>query len=269
MSVLGGLILRSGTIISNEAQMVLDRMTALTATESNAIIRFINAESVSMGNGNWGLIDEFWIFKLTTEANALTGWKSKIATNNGAVLGANGFVFDGSTSYINSNFNPIIDAVQLTRDNGLTSSHVYSHLDNGAANDIFSALDQNTNNNQIRFILFDNNTLIESGINSSLNQWGLAWEAVVTDRTYISKKSSSLPNEILLYRDGILQTDTGINPSNRNIPNLDMYIGTLNLNGASQVAYFEGTLSMIAIGAAIGFNAVAFNTNVKTLLADL
>ena len=62
-------------IISEEAQDVLDRMnlTDLTSIERTAIITFVNAMSLSLGNGDWALIDEFFSFGLTGAVNPLQG----------------------------------------------------------------------------------------------------------------------------------------------------------------------------------------------------
>ena len=113
MSVLGVQILRKVSF-SPEAQAVIDRMTGLTNDEKNAIATFVDAEVL---NGNWALIDEFWCFKLITEANSLISWKTKIATNNGAVHGGSGFTFNGTNQYINSNYNLVNDSINLSQNN--------------------------------------------------------------------------------------------------------------------------------------------------------
>ena len=89
---------QTGQIISEEAQAVLDRLEGLSATEEQAIIDFVNAESESLGNSNWRLIDEFYCFSLGG-ANALTGFIAKTAINNGAVLSIEGAATDGINTF--------------------------------------------------------------------------------------------------------------------------------------------------------------------------
>ena len=92
-----------GSSASPEAQAVLDRMTGLTETETSAIIALVDAEVAA---SNWGLIDEFFSLSLSG-ANALKGFKTKTATAvNAPVHSINGYDFNGTTQYINTNFIP-------------------------------------------------------------------------------------------------------------------------------------------------------------------
>lgn len=112
MSVLGvGPILRKVSAFSPEAQAVIDRMTGLTGNEQNAIATFVDAEVL---NGNWDLIDDYFCFALTSEANSLTGFKLKTASKVGTVThSSKGFETGDGTidSYIESNYNPVSDFV--------------------------------------------------------------------------------------------------------------------------------------------------------------
>lgn len=62
--------------ISPEAQAVLDRMTAISVPEQDAIIAFVDSQVAS---GNWAKLDEFWCYALNG-TDWLTGWKSLTAT---------------------------------------------------------------------------------------------------------------------------------------------------------------------------------------------
>ena len=81
---------------------VIARMTSLTTQEEVAITNYVEAEDAA---ANWTRTDEFFAFGFILEANALTGWISKTATNVGSTTKTiRGFDFDGSTQHLNSNF---------------------------------------------------------------------------------------------------------------------------------------------------------------------
>lgn len=85
-----------------EAQSVLDRMNALTDTERNAIIYFVNG---LVSFNIWSKIDEFYAFALNN-TDWLTAFKDKTALNTNAVRTDKGAEFNGTDAFIDTQFNP-------------------------------------------------------------------------------------------------------------------------------------------------------------------
>lgn len=82
-----------------EIKTVLSRFSALTRSETGAVIRFVNSQ---LASGNWAKIDEFYCFALNS-TDWLTGWKSNKATLVGTVNPSpEGASFLGTRSYINT-----------------------------------------------------------------------------------------------------------------------------------------------------------------------
>jgi len=254
---LNTLLISLGNIYSVEVQAVLDRMTGLSVEEENSIVKFVNAE---VDNGNWNLIDEFYMFALNDEVNALTGWKEKTATNNGATHTPSGFTFNGSTDYINSNWNPSTDGNEYQTNDALAGVYVL----NGTFSSLFGAYE----------------TAPPIGGSSVLNLYGS-----ITDIYRINSEGSAntqFPNHMsgnsLIYIDRTWFEDTNayINgvlkvEGNNSVtipPDLNIYIGARNQDGVA-VTHSATELSSFIVGAGIGFDHSSHYTNMITLLTEL
>lgn len=107
--------LKKSETFSVESLAVFARMpNLLLMPEKIAINNFVNSQVLS---GNWSLIDDFANYKLQDENNALTGWKLKtqIAVNAPTFTSGSGFTLNGTTQYIDSNYNPSIDKISLSQ----------------------------------------------------------------------------------------------------------------------------------------------------------
>ncbi|GAG30981.1 unnamed protein product, partial [marine sediment metagenome] len=137
--VLGGL--DSGIIRSPEAQDAIDKYTGLTTEEENSIAIFVDAEVAA---GHWGtkanayadsLYDVFWCFGLQLEANALISMHpllTKTAINNLATFVPGvGFTFNGTTSYLDSAYNPSVDGVKYLQDDMMIGTYILLNNNNG------------------------------------------------------------------------------------------------------------------------------------------
>ncbi len=232
--------------VSPEAQAVLDRMTGLSQTEIDAIIVFVNAEVV---NGNWALIDEFWCFGLTSEANALTGFFSITAINNGATKTSKGFDFVNG-DYVDTNFNLSSASVNYELDDALIEIYLYERT---AGSTFFGAQEtpelcqlprnggtaMNTENQfSISPTPSDNKTLLAAGrLNSAFG---------------------------IVYFDGsISQTVASVSTG---IPDINLWIAKRSPAGGTDLT---GVISTALIGANIGFNHTSHTTNINTLLTSL
>lgn len=256
---LGGLILKPTVTFSAEAQAVIDLMTGLTGTEKNAIATFVDAEVL---NGNWNSnYDEFYCFGLVTEANALVGWKGiKTATNNGATKTANGFVFDGTSDWINSNWAPSVDGVKFTLDDALSGVFLYDGA-SLATNDLLFGTNDTVKGARVRIN------------HSSANQlkWAVNNNTVVGNKTFKDSNISYMvarlaTNSARLYENAIIiETTAGISTALA-----DFSIAIAARNQDDVIGNFAlCTLSSFIVGSQIGFDHSGFNTNLNTLLTDL
>ncbi len=100
---------------TSEATEVLARMSALNSNEERAITLFVNA---LVSYGYWNKIDEFFCFALNS-TDWLTGFKDKTGLNTDAVRTDSGAEFNGTTAFINTQFNP--SSYPVANFNGTTS----------------------------------------------------------------------------------------------------------------------------------------------------
>lgn len=94
-----------------------------------------------VADGSWTKLDECWIFANNTQANALLGvkgYKNCTAVNSPSFTAYRGFVSNGTTSYINTNYNPAANGVQLTTNS--ISFGAYSRTDVVSVNPIMGVL---------------------------------------------------------------------------------------------------------------------------------
>lgn len=235
-----------GKIISAEAQAVLDRMTGLTATEEDAIITFVNAESASLGNGNWAFIDEFFSFSLNA-TDRLTGFIAKTATNNGATFDINGATFAGAEN-ISTNFNPSVDGVNYVLNNSMSGVFLKEFTD--LVSDIQDILNGNALRIRLQAALGRYRGKINSGTDVNL--------------------SSAVPSQdqlVIFSRDNAADFDVIIDGT----PIQTVANASTGLNAAavSIGVNFIGTISTFIIGASIGFDQANHNTNHRQFLTDL
>lgn len=266
------LISANGQFVSPEAQYVLDLMTGLTQTESDAIVSFVNSE---VSAGRWGtdaasytdsLYDVFWCFGLTTEANALICWHPNniiTAINNGATKVSDGFDFSpGENDFLNSGYNPTANGVNYAL--------------NDMAVNFFVKRNDNTTGSQGSIGVLDagNSTrLLQQPANSRMRPYGNgSANANFTSETFFANDSDYgvvriNATQINIYKNGT-QLQAPVGQASTAIPNLPIYIGGVNTNGIYGDG-FEGVLSSFKVSSAVGFNHTAYNSNLNTLLTSL
>lgn len=244
MGVLGGLILRAGGF-SPEAQAVINRMTGLTDNEKTYISTFVDAE---VANGNWTLIDEFWCFGLVTAANALVGWISKTATNNGATKTANGFSFNGTSDYIDSNYNPNVDSINYVQDDAMIEAYMYSTSSEGV----------------LMGALAGENVQMRQRTTGQFFNSGTFNQSVAIQALDLASFSRINSTNVTVRKNGVTEATPAI--VSTGIPTGSFYIGA---RSGGTALYFGGVLSTVLIGAAIGFDHSSHNTNINTLLTSL
>lgn len=240
-------ILKKGGF-SAEAQAVIDLMTGLTNDEKNFIATYVDAE---VSNGNWSSnYDEFWCYGLISEANSLIGWKGlKTATNGGATKTANGFSFNGSSDYIDTNFKPSVDGVNFTQNDALAMSYTYDGL--GKTAFVFDSFDgTNSKRTGMRETGFSINGVIVADAISLADEEQIG---VVRDGA-----------DYYLMRDGAVSLSRNTTSDGLTASNI-----ILGARGDKTTAFYDGDLSYFVVGSEIGFDHSDHFTNLNTLLTSL
>lgn len=260
------LVAVEGQFTSPEAQDALDKFTGLTQTEIDAIRTFVDAE---VANGNWGtqansytdsLYDAFWCFGLVTEANALINMhpvNTITATNNGATKVSDGFSFDGVNDFIDSNYTPSVDGVNMSVNDALMGVFNKSFTNDTVLASLGGTLDtenmsfQNQSATQVRIRMFSNSVV------NKLTRFG-------TDALNVFARTSSPLTT--WFKDGV-SVETDITASGT-FPTNSIYMGARN-SGAGADQFSNSVLSTFITGGAIGFDQSGHNTNIVNLLTSL
>lgn len=105
-----------GTVYSEEATLYFDQLTTPPSSDILAeIATFIDDLN---SDGIYEKIDEMWLFAMNTQSNALRGMKAyKDCTITGSVTftAYQGFLGDGATGHLNTNYGVISDAINFSR----------------------------------------------------------------------------------------------------------------------------------------------------------
>ena len=248
------------SLISDEAQAMLDvyeaEGVALAGVERSSMITYVDAEVAS---GNHTLKDYETIYSLDG-VNALIDYiGSKTATAvNAPTQDINGYSFDGTTSYINTNFNPSSEGVNYTQNDALVGVFVKVAVMDATTRAIFA------NNGSPFIALTDNNS---GNIVTYINQVNAG--IIIPPPSDISSSNLYSLSRINALRDslfvnGIEKTASVDRASSA--PN-NSTIKVASFGGSSQ--FFGGTISSCIIGGSIGLNKIEQNTNLRNLLTSL
>jgi len=244
---------------SADAQAVINRMTAPSSLEQSSIATFVDT---LVADGNYALLDEIFGLSLGS-TNGLIGFKGlATATNQGATFDINGASFvAASTQYIDTGFNMATDSVKYTLDDALITE--YTKVMNptggqlrpfGVSNAGFTAQASMTDRTGSNGSTYINGANVSHGTG-----------VMTSDQTRAIVRESNLIHKV--YNDGVKVIDGS--KASVEIPNGNMFLGAYNIIGTGASGYYTGTISLFAIGAAVGFNHVAWNTAVRTFLTNL
>ena len=230
-----------------DARVIFDRMPALLlAAEQIAINDFVIAEKAA---GNWGLYDDFFCFGLQDEINALTGFLAfdAINLNDSPYLGGSGFDLTGGNR-IEVQYNPTNDGVNYTLDDCMAGVLI-------AAGQVldptgFALFDTLAGTGRMR--LLQDADILKYNINDTATSFG--GQLLASGKYYLNVRLAS--NSRKIYEDGIEIEST----ANASVA-LPDNVFTIRCR--------DGVVQSFAVGAGIGFDVVANNTNVRALLTAL
>jgi len=211
--------------------------------------------------GNYDLIDELFLFGVTT-GDYRIGLKSKTgAAFGGLTQGNTGIVGNGTNAYFDTNFNPSVDGVNYTLNDALIGGFIKEDL--GTGNRVLiGSID-----GSMRSEIFTNGTNVNAfSINANINTVGTG-AGFNDNELLIHRRNSGAGNSIDIVRNGIVDVSGGF-PSTQ-IPNYNFYVFASNNTGTPTSYYFNGTVSSIIIASAVGFDVVAHNEYMRIAIASL
>lgn len=254
-----------GSPYSAEAQAVFDRMnTPLSPTYKAAINTFIN----TIGPTQWALVKEFWLFANDTQANSLIGWKgvrNATLTGSPSWSASFGFLNNGSSQYINSEFTPSIDAVGC-EDNLSVGCFIKENLDTGNDKALFGCSPSGgAGHIGLRQVPSSAGIYIYPNTNSFLStSEGSNDDRILDSETeYTSVQDAGVAK---YYKDGLLINSAS--RANTGLSTVKLLFGA-HLSNVTVVSHINAKLSAGYIIDPTGFDYRAFHLALKTMLTTL
>lgn len=251
--------LNSATSVN--AQIVIDRIETvsgelLTATEKTAITNFVDA-------GFWDVITEFYFYRLGSEAKSKVGWKAKSITPvNAPTWSTAGYPLNGSSQYLDLNFNPAVDTFDINNHTIASGVGAYTTVDAGEG--LIGASDGASADIEIRDIGPTSDLFFSGGKADALSSTAHYAGDFLANSRYYGQKSSSSNQKI--YENTTLKNEN-TTATTATKPNKNFFSGAVNTSSGTQ-NYFNGgkTFDVIATGA---LNIAAFDAAYVQLLTDL
>lgn len=141
-------LIPGSTLFDEDAQLLFDRMAVTPDTQRKYHIdRLI---TTLKNDGNWDKLDVLVILAASDSQSSLLDWKD---LQDGALVNAptfesdRGFTGDGSTSYVNTQFNPSSDAVNYLQDDA--SHGVYTRTNSSVNPNDMGLIDASSDGGRI------------------------------------------------------------------------------------------------------------------------
>ena len=228
-----------GFAYEDEYKAILDRATTLGYTlPSDAVKLKQNTLLASMkADGVWAKLDVFYVFAVDNNASAFAtlNWKNPNANqasiaSSPTFVNNGGFQGNGTSSFIDTNFNPATQGVQYTQNNA--SRYFFTHAISGSGR--FDGISSSNRNTMVRGLT--NAQRINAGTNTTAAT--LDFTAAVNTKSFHRTSAT----DITAYNDitGVSTTQTSVA-----MDSLNQYI----LRSGSQ--YGGHTCAAYAMGASM------------------
>lgn len=232
-------------------QAVLDRATVLgyTLPSDSQQIKQNNLVLALKAAGIWNKLDTFAVFANDGGSNfGLIDWKrlvSYTAVNSPTFTTNQGFTGNGTSSYINTNFNPLIQGLNYTQNNA--SRYIYTFTLTGVMDGIESSLE---------------NRITLSGTSQRINQGTGA-----INTTYIFDTGASIKS---IHRTSLTNVElfSGTIQSSRTSNSVSI-VNANQLVSRSGTSYSTNRVGMYAMGASLISENTAFVNAFNTYLTSL
>jgi len=243
--------------VSAEVQAALDLLPNPDLEDSDKLAAIIDPSVI---DGTWDQIDYLFNFAFEDEDNGLTniapagGVKLAVAVNAPTHTGGEGFLFNGTTQYLQLGIIPSTDLTNATLNDMHVEFYVFDNLDAGTVKIPFGARDATQT-----LQTFQNTGLVYTVNNNDAGTWttGEGAPAAYADVTrYGVRRTDS--TTISFLENGIV-VDTEAPKTSLNLPVVEFYVGCRNSIGTADL-FINAKLSYWMIGG--GFNL----TNLDSML---
>jgi hypothetical protein len=248
---------------------ILDRATALGYTLPSAGQQTKQAALITSlkSAGIWDLLDVLYVF--ATDGNndfATLNWKDPLTyriTRSGTTTFTTnqGYVSNGSTGYLNTNWIPSSNGVNYTLNSASLITYMQSHV-TLSAYDLGSAQNFLGGANRISFQGDDG----FGGVTGSINQSGSAALGNGGNCVGLWQVQRKDASNVQHFKNGV-QLDTEADASN-GVSNIAMFLLCLN-NGGTPNFYSTRRMGMFAAGASLNGLESALNTAWSTYFTSL
>lgn len=238
-----------------DAQAWIDRMTSPTSLEQTSINTFVTASKLS---GNWGKFDEFWIRSLGS-VNGLVGTSITGVASGGVTWSLDGAKYDGSTGFIDNNFDLDTDGVNYALNDAQTGIFVKTKFTSDSTTQMLFGVDAG-----VTFTQFFNNSPGTTNADNNRNR-ATNSGAISSNSLYASSWDGT---DSFLRKDGV-SIKTGELLNTASIPTgRTLYEGARNNEGTTDL-FTDSEISVMYIASEDGFDHSANNTDIRQLLLDL
>jgi hypothetical protein len=173
----------------------------------------------------------------------------------------NGYAFNGTSQYIDSNFNPATDGTNYVRNDAMFEVFIKeTSTDDTNARAFWGHRDGGSFRSQLI------RTTTVGGGNYPINSGSATNFTHSHSRESLYGSVRTASGAEALYKDGVL-IDSNASSSLEIVSN-NIYIGARNNNGTAD-QFSDATISSVMASAGVGFDYVSHNTNLRTLLATL
>jgi hypothetical protein len=209
--------------------------------------------------GIWNKLDTFGVFATDGDSDfALIDWirlTDYTAVNTPTFTTNQGYASDGASSYINTNYNPLVDGVNSQENDSSGGAYQFNvSLATsifGGARISFTIREMVFMNTRHRWLA--NQTVGAYTATTGFTQWG---------------KTSSTTGYV--RNDGTDYPLTGLVTGNNQLPNFDFYFLAVNTNGAAGLYSDAGNpFGIFFIGASLDSEKANFETAINTYISAL
>jgi hypothetical protein len=260
LSFLHSSLVISSNVYESEYQSVLDRATALgytlpssgQRTKQNQLLRDLKSAGI------WNSLDVFYIFATDGSSDFATlNWKApssfQITKVNSPTFTANeGFDFDGTTQYLNTNWIPGTNGVNYTQNNAGIGFYVNDNVASNTRADIGASNNADGLTNSIFINVRNATDTLAYTIND--NNTGTVG---ITDSRGFHHIKRTASNARALYKNGVsIQTSSQVSVS---LVTVAIYIGASNGNGTA-TRFSPREISMFFAGSSLNGLESSFYT---------
>ncbi len=241
------------TGFSAEAQAVFDLMDSDPPAALKVLMAtFIDSQVLS---GNFALLDCFQFYAMDTAANAVINWIGNFS--NGLLVNSpvfdpfDGITGDGTTSFINTQYNATADGINISQNNAIAGAWVVDNID-ATTSELklleggIISLSQNLGLTRLRFRMNDG-TSTDLGTQVFLNGKLYSISRVDSANKKLFEDSTEI-NTAAVASTALANADTNV----------------LANDAAGQE--LEAKVACFYIGAGVGFDLGNFQSNLSTLI---